>query len=1422
MDYFHNFTRRRFIRIAGLVSGTAALSTLVACADNNSSPTPGSGQTPGGGQTTQVPSPTPQPAYTLAPGGSSIDSYLAVAPAVLVPGQRARVSVSLFSGSLLASDNVKVSLLENGKQLAEVSGQIKGRGELPLQIPKVNDGNYTLQLNTSNFTATSQIKVENATVLIIETDKPIYKPGQLVHLRALALDPQLMPVEEAVTLEVSDAKGTKIFRKNLRTDQYGMATVDMPLSNEPNLGVWKITGLLGKRKTTLDFRVEKYVLPKYEVKLKPAKEWALASEKITGTVSAEYSYGKPVSGELELKAYKYVGTWQEFASFTRNIDGQTSFELPAANYVAGVPASGGQGNVRIEAVVREKNTGYEESATSLLTISAAPLTLKVIPESVIFKPGLSASLLVIAQTPDKKPVDANVTINVTYSVGDTGTNTETRQVSVKQGLGTVQINPPGNAISLTLQASSGQAFTSLAMQAGYSPSGNFIHLQQVSKGGLKVGDTASFKISSTRQATGFYYEVLSRGTLVFTSYSQSPDISFTLTPQMAPMSRLLVYQILPNSEVAADYLPFSVEGSYQHKVEAAFSKAEVEPGQEVELNLKTDGPAKVGVAVVDRSVFILAENRLNLQQVFDELEKLYQKPQIELHDVQAANPMSGTINTFSSKEMFSNAGVLVMSNKTIPQGKTYNRPVQMFAGAPAGRAAATTAAATAAGVMDGAAKQAESNSSAGLAEVQRVRNFFPETWLWEDQITGADGKFTKKVNAPDSITTWMLNAVALSPQKGLGVTQAQLKVLQPFFVSVDLVYAAIRGEEFPVKVALYNYTATDEQFTVEIDQGNWFDLLEQSKKTITVKANDLGGVSFKIRARELGAQQVKITARSRNRADAVIKDLLVEPEGVARELVENLVISAGKSYELDMSLPQDIISGSARGFLALTGNYLTQTMEGLESLIKMPYGCGEQNMLLFAPNVYVSQYLRETNQSKPSIQAKAESLMVTGYQRELTYQRNDGSFSAFGNSDKIGSLWLSAFVLKTFAQAKNYIYVDDNVLTNTRNWITKQQKGDGSFEPVGFVHHQELLGGLKGNLSLTAYLAVALLESGDKSMAQKAVSYLEKALNDSFDSYSLAITAYALEMAKSQSAGKAYDLLVKKAKQDDNGTYWGDLPEVQPLNQSQNLVAKRGVIANRSAAIETTGYALMALTLHGDRIMASQAARWLVSKRNSYGGWDSTQDTVVGLQSLAQYVVGSKTDVEATVTFRDGSWQKELKLNADNADLLQTLQAPVGGKVSLEMNGKGQAVLQAVRRFNVPDPDRKDVSVFQVSVDYGVSQIALNNEITVKATVVFTPPEDVKAGMVVLDVALPTGFAPNTDSLANLQKQQGKLKRYEVAGRKVILYIEDMSPNEKLQFEFKALALYPIKAQAVTSQAYSYYNPAWKGESLGGAVTVTG
>src|SRR5262249_23978366 len=158
---------------------------------------------------------------------------------------------------------------------------------------------------------------------------------------------------------------------------------------------------------------------------------------------------------------------------------------------------------------------------------------------------------------------------------------------------------------------------------------------------------------------------------------------------------------------------------------------------------------------------------------------------------------------------------------------------------------------------------------------------------------------------------------------------------------------------------------------------------------------------------------------SRLTADAIVKELIVEPEGAPREIVENAVLAAGAARTLDLIVPATAVPGSARAFVALTGNVLSQTIEGLEGLLQMPFGCGEQNMILFAPDVFIARYLKESGQLKVEVLAKAEKLMLTGYQRELTYRRGDGSFSAFGDSDKEGSLWLTAFVLKTFAQARD-------------------------------------------------------------------------------------------------------------------------------------------------------------------------------------------------------------------------------------------------------------------------------------------------------------------------------------------------------------------------------------------------------------------
>jgi hypothetical protein len=47
-----------------------------------------------------------------------------------------------------------------------------------------------------------------------------------------------------------------------------------------------------------------------------------------------------------------------------------------------------------------------------------------------------------------------------------------------------------------------------------------------------------------------------------------------------------------------------------------------------------------------------------------------------------------------------------------------------------------------------------------------------------------------------------------------------------------------------------------------------------------------------------------------------------------------------------------------------------------------------------------------------------------------------------------------------------------------------------------------------------------------------------------------------------------------------------------------------------------------------------------------------------------------------------------------------------------------------------------------------------------------------------------------------------------------------MKPGDKLAFSFKVKALYPVKAKGVTSQAYSYYKPEIRGETLSKDITV--
>lgn len=81
-----------------------------------------------------------------------------------------------------------------------------------------------------------------------------------------------------------------------------------------------------------------------------------------------------------------------------------------------------------------------------------------------------------------------------------------------------------------------------------------------------------------------------------------------------------------------------------------------------------------------------------------------------------------------------------------------------------------------------------------------------------------------------------------------------------------------------------------------------------------------------------------------------------------------------------------------------------------------------------------------------------------GYQRELNYRHPDGSYSAFGAVDESGSgsMWLTAFVVKSFAQARSLIPIDERDLKMSVKWIVRRQLENGCFPVVGQVFHKDM------------------------------------------------------------------------------------------------------------------------------------------------------------------------------------------------------------------------------------------------------------------------------------------------------------------------------------------------------------------------------
>uniref|UniRef100_A0A8C0FUP2 Alpha-2-macroglobulin n=1 Tax=Bubo bubo TaxID=30461 RepID=A0A8C0FUP2_BUBBB len=1293
---------------------------------------------------------------------------------------------------------------------------------IPFSLPKSNSTSVaflTVMVKgaTLQFRSRKSLLVKNSESLVfVQTDKPIYKPGQTVLFRIVSLDKDFYPLLYCpVTLSyphLQDPQRNRVYQWQGVELETGLAQLSFPLTSDPIQGTYKI--VVQKSFSSYvehSFSVKEYVLPRYEVLVKLPKMITIKDKELPVSVCGLYTYGKPVPGLVHVQvcrkfshsASNCYGKEAEAVceEFTRQADARGCASGVVRTKIFQLQRRGYEMSIEVQGKITEDGTGIEMTGTGSCGITPVMSKISFDLLDSLYRPGIPLFGKVKLVDGTDAPI-ANETITISVD------SVEGNYTTDEQGQSWFSIDTTTfTQASLEIRAdhkpelncydsewiTPSYEHAMRRINRFYSPSKSFLKIEPKPEA-LTCGSPTEIQVHYifTPEAIGeqkkivIYYLVMAKGGIILEdthdltvntgdAYGTFP-LTFPVEATIAPLARMLVYTILPSGEVIASSADFQVESCLPNKVRLSFVPKEGLPASNTRLQLHTSPRSLCALRAVDKSVLLMKpEDELSPSSVYD----LLPLKEIRGYSFKDYYLEEDNVNPCVSLDNILLNGFVYIPISPDGEGDAYDILKVI----------------TALNLLDDLDDEMTEHMVAGNP-TETVRKYFPETWIWDIVSVNSEGSADLDVTIPDTITEWKANAFCTSADTGFGLSPTvSLRAFQPFFVELTLPYSVVRGESFTLKATVFNYLAACIRVSVSLAESTHFlatpvEKQEESycicvneRKTVAwaVTPRSLGQVEFSVSTEALQNQQpcgnVIVETPEKGRKDTVIRQLLVEVCG--------LLSLVSMSEPVSLVLPETVVDGSARAYFSVLGDIMGTAMQNLHQLLQMPFGCGEQNMVLFAPNIYVLDYLNKTEQLSEEVKSKAIGYLVSGYQRQLKYKHWDGSYSTFGpRYGQVGNTWLTAFVLKSFAQARPHIFIDEKHIQDALVWLTQKQKENGCFRSSGTLLNNAMKGGVNDEITLTAYIIIALLEIPlpvTHSVVRNALFCLETAADEKENHvYTKALMAYAFALAGKEEKRKALlGSLEKEAVKKDGSVHWqrpGKEPEVHLPYYHYRAP---------SAEVEMTAYVLLAhLTTQPapsqeELSFASLIAKWISSQQNPNGGFSSTQDTVVALQALSLYGAATyaKSGAASTVTLRSGGdFQQDFQVDPTNRLLLQRVALPqVPGEYSTEVSGEGCVYLQTSLRYNV-QPTQEDAP-FMLRV-YTIPETCADS----KAHKVFDIGVNVSytgerngSNMVIVDVKMLSGFIPVKSSVRKVG-----CCRTEVSTNHVLLYIERVRPDAGL------------------------------------------
>ncbi len=641
---------------------------------------------------------TPNPLETRVLGSNTV-----------LPRSRASLRIVTLDhrdGAPVRNAGVRVALkIPDGKGGSAEQTLFKGvtnkRGTVDANfvVPPLAKGSYELVVNTNTpalgtDSFSSSLQVAEAAQVLLTTDKPLYQPNQTIHIRALALArPDLLPVaDKPLIFEVEDAKGNKVFKKEIRSSKLGVASAEFVLGDEINMGRYTVRAVLGDIVNEKKVGVEKYVLPKFKVKITTEKKYYRPGETVKGTVQADYFFGKTVSGgAVTVKAATFDVGFNDFAEIKgkTGAGGAYEFEIKLPQSFVGLPLEQGNAFVKLEVSVKD-TAEHLETVTQTVPVARDAIKIVVVPESGALVPGVENTIFVLTTYPDGAPATARFTFK-SAGIDLSGTTDKSGIGEVKltpqEGLKTVAAAPANNGFAarrmmvegdmIVPQNANGATGQPLSVQlTAADAQGNKGQttaeiarrvtdeslLLRASRPIANVGETLHLDVISTRSGGTAYLDLIKDKQTVLTQSIELKKGRATLRVELdETLSGTLqanAYIITPRGDIIRDTKLIYVNPANDLKIAVSADQETYRPGKPAEINLEVtnrDGHAvlaALGVNIVDESVFALQEMQPGMEKVYFTLEKELLEPKIEVHgfDLDGVVPIDDTPRLNADKQ----------------------------------------------------------------------------------------------------------------------------------------------------------------------------------------------------------------------------------------------------------------------------------------------------------------------------------------------------------------------------------------------------------------------------------------------------------------------------------------------------------------------------------------------------------------------------------------------------------------------------------------------------------------------------------------------------------------------------------------------------------------------------------------------------